>query len=268
MSAQTTIQRRFAPEYRAFWWRKLHSLSGVVPVGVYLLFHLWTNAKALQGRDAFNEAVDAIHHIPYLLIVEIVGIYLPLLFHAFYGIRISLEGRSNLGAYPLQRNWAYVLQRVTGIVSFAFIAYHVWQFRVQVALGKMHHHDFFTELCAQLSSVTPLGIPVVAVVYLIGIAAAAYHFSNGLHGFCFSWGITGSARASRVASGAFGVLGLVIFILGANTVVYYATGSRLVLSPASGDDARVSCVNPNAPPRAPQPGPPAGPVSMAREGVR
>jgi hypothetical protein len=105
----------------------------------------------------------------------------------------------------------------------------------------MDRHDFFTELCAELSSVTPLGIPVVAVAYLIGIAAAAYHFSNGLHGFCFSWGITGSRRASRLASGAFGVLGVALFLLGANTVVYFATGSRIVLSPGSADSAPVSC---------------------------
>jgi hypothetical protein len=69
-----------------------------------------------------------------------------------------------------------------------------------------------------------------AVIYLVGIAAAVFHLTNGLYGFCFSWGITLSRRATRLASAAFGLFGLALFVLGANTVIYFATGSRLLLS--------------------------------------
>ena len=30
--------------------KRLHSLTGVVPVGLFLLEHLYTNARSLQGR--------------------------------------------------------------------------------------------------------------------------------------------------------------------------------------------------------------------------
>lgn len=221
--------------------RKLHSLSGVVPIGLYLVFHLWTNARALQGQVVYDRAVTEIAHLPYLLAIEIVGIYIPLLFHALYGIKLAFESRPNVGRYPYSRNWMYTLQRVSGLVAFAFIAWHVWQFRIQVALGHMDKADFFPTLCSSLSS-TRAGIPVVALVYLVGIAATVFHFANGLYGFCFSWGITVSRRATRIASALFGIAGIVLFVISANTVIYFATGSRLVFSTDSaGNPPAVSC---------------------------
>ncbi len=230
-----------ARERRAFVMRKLHSLSGVVPVGLYLVFHLWTNARALQGQVVYDQAVTEIAHLPYLLALEILGIYIPLLFHALYGITLAFEARPNVRRYPYSRNWMYTLQRASGLVAFAFIAWHVWQFRIQVALGHMEKADFFPTLCSSLSS-THAGIPVVALLYLVGIAATVFHFANGLYGFCFSWGITVSRRATRIASALFGIAGIVLFVISANTVIYFATGSRLVLSTDSaGQQPAVSC---------------------------
>jgi succinate dehydrogenase/fumarate reductase cytochrome b subunit (b558 family) len=214
-------------ERRAFVLRKLHSLTGVVPVGVYLVFHLWTNAKAMQGRAPFDQAVSEIDHLPALPLIEIFAIGLPLLYHAAYGLAITLEARPNVGRYPTNRNWGYLLQRITGVAVFAFLVFHVWTLRVPVAMGTMDKADFFPTLCDTLSSTDPAGIPVMAIVYLLGTAAAVYHFTVGLYGFCFSWGITLSRRAARIWSGVFGVLGLALFVLAANTIIYYATGSSI-----------------------------------------
>jgi succinate dehydrogenase/fumarate reductase cytochrome b subunit (b558 family) len=215
-------------ERRAFVLRKLHSLTGVVPVGVYLVFHLWTNAKVMQGRHAFDAAVSEIDTLPYLALIEIFGIGLPLLYHAIFGIVVTLEARPNLGRYPTSRNWNYAMQRVTGIALLAFLVFHVLALRVPVAMGTMSKTDFFPTLCDTLSSTTTAGVPVLAIVYLLGTAAAAYHFAVGLSGFCFSWGITVSRRANQVASGVFFLLGLALFVIGASTTIYYATGSALV----------------------------------------
>jgi succinate dehydrogenase/fumarate reductase cytochrome b subunit (b558 family) len=231
----------FSSATRPFWWRKLHSLSGVVPVGAFFIVHFWTNAKALQGRQVYDDAVRELQEIPYLLVVETLVIYLPLAFHALYGLKISLEGKPNVGAYPFAKNWAYVLQRLTGVITLVFVAYHLWQFRIQVALGRMHPTDLFTELCASLSSTSRFGIPVVAVMYLVAVASAAYHFANGLHGFCFSWGLSTSRRASRFVSGVCGIVGIALFVVGANTVIYFATGSKLVLSPDRPDAKAATC---------------------------
>jgi succinate dehydrogenase/fumarate reductase cytochrome b subunit len=75
----------------------VHSLTGVVPVGVFLLAHLWTNAQALSGQSAFDAAVSEIHHLPYLPAIEVFGIFLPLSFHALYGVKLALEAKVNVG---------------------------------------------------------------------------------------------------------------------------------------------------------------------------
>ncbi len=225
--ASTPLSSR---DRRAFLYRKLHSLTGVVPVGFYLVLHLWTNAKAMQGQQVFDDAVRDISHMPYLLAFEALGIWIPILFHGLYGIKLMLEGRPNNQRYPYSRNWMYTLQRVTGILAFAFIAYHFWELRVQVELGRMEKADFFPHLCATLSATTKSGIPVMAILYLIGVAACVFHFANGLYGFCFSWGITVSRRATRIGAVVFGLFGIALFVMAANTVIFFATGSRLVLA--------------------------------------
>ncbi len=61
--------------------RKLHQLTGIVPLGLFFFAHMFTNSKAVNGEAAFEKAVQDLHDIPYLLFIEIFGIFLPLLFH-------------------------------------------------------------------------------------------------------------------------------------------------------------------------------------------
>ncbi|PYS96349.1 MAG: succinate dehydrogenase, partial [Acidobacteria bacterium] len=58
---------------RTFVLRKLHQLTGIVPLGVFLLEHFYTNSKAMTGRNDFNDAVKDLQSIPYILFIEIVG---------------------------------------------------------------------------------------------------------------------------------------------------------------------------------------------------
>jgi hypothetical protein len=90
----------------------------------------------------------------------------------------------------------------------------------------MASEQFYTELCKGMSS-SWHNIPVMALVYILGIAACTFHFANGLWGFCFSWGITISRRSQQMAAWVFGILGVLIFFLGANTTIYFATGSSI-----------------------------------------
>ncbi|MBP1611412.1 MAG: succinate dehydrogenase subunit, partial [Acidobacteria bacterium] len=62
--------------------RRLQSLTGVVPVGVFLLEHWFTNAFALGGAAAYNEKVEFLRSLPYLFLLEVFGIFLPIAFHA------------------------------------------------------------------------------------------------------------------------------------------------------------------------------------------
>jgi succinate dehydrogenase/fumarate reductase cytochrome b subunit (b558 family) len=226
VSAETTETSLFARSRRAFLMRKLHSLTGVLPVGAFMVFHLWTNAKALGGRENFDAAVREINHTPYLPVLEWGLILLPLLFHAGYGVKLALDAKYNVGKYATTRNWAFTLQRITGLLAFAFIAFHLYEYWGQKLLGKLATEDFYEKLSKNMSASVG-GVPLIGLIYVLGIAACVYHFSNGLFGFCFSWGITVSRRAQRAAAAVFGVLGLAIFFLGANTAIYFATGASI-----------------------------------------
>jgi succinate dehydrogenase/fumarate reductase cytochrome b subunit (b558 family) len=222
VSDPSAAKSLFDKSRRPFLLRKLHSLTGVAPVGGFMVFHLWTNANAMQGQERFDEAVSGISHMPYLPLLE-AGILLPLAFHAIYGVKLALEARPN--TYTYSRNWMYTLQRVTGILAFAFIVYHMSEYWWPKWIGKMATDQFYPQLCANMAS-TWKGVPVVALVYILGIAASVFHFANGLWGFCFSWGITVSRRSQQMAATVFGLLGLAVFLLGANTAIYFATGSE------------------------------------------
>src|SRR5205814_10179267 len=120
---------------RTFVLRKLHQLTGIMPLGFFLLEHFYTNSKALTGAADFNNAVKDLQSIPYILFVEIGGIFIPLIYHAVYGLVITAEARPNNLAYPYPRNWFYLIQRITGVIIFFFIAYHVLNFRFGLIPG-------------------------------------------------------------------------------------------------------------------------------------
>lgn len=242
MSEATAAKSLFHKSRRPFLLRKLHSLTGALPVGGFLVFHLWTNAAALQGQARYDEAVAGISHMPYVRVLELVLIMAPLAFHAIYGVKLALEGRPNVGRYPFTRNWMYTMQRVTGLIAFAYIAFHLWEYWFQKLRGHMAAEEFYPRLCANLAS-TVGGVPVIALVYILGIAACVFHFANGLWAFCFSWGITISRRAQMMSATAFGVVGLVVFLLGANTAIYFATGAAFPRMFSSTDATARTCAD-------------------------
>jgi len=200
---------------RSFLWRKLFSLTGVVPVGAFVVFHLWENAKALQGREAYGKMVQDISTMPFVTFLEVAFILLPLLFHAVLGLKFVIDASYNVNVYGYSRNWMFVLQRLTGVAALAFIVFHLYELRWQKLMGTMDGPAFYDALCRNLSS-TIGPVPVVALVYLFGIGAVAFHFANGLWGFLFSWGFTVTRRSQRTASTVLGIVGLLVFVLGMN----------------------------------------------------
>ncbi|QQE73391.1 succinate dehydrogenase cytochrome b558 subunit [Brevibacillus composti] len=170
---------------------KLHSLLGLFPIGLYLLFHLTANYQATRGPEAFNQVVGMIEHVPFLIVVEFIFIYIPILFHAVYGIYIAFQAKHNVGNYSYARNQMFLWQRLTGIITLIFIAWHVYETRIQKALGAEVNFDMMADI---------LSNPVMVVFYSIGILSTVFHFSNGLWSFLVHWGITVGPRSQRVAT--------------------------------------------------------------------
>ena len=170
---------------------KLHSLLGLFPIGLYLLFHLTANYQATRGPEAFNQVVGMIEHVPFLIVVEFIFIYIPILFHAVYGIYIAFQAKHNVGNYSYARNQMFLWQRLTGIITLIFLAWHVYETRIQKALGAEVNFDMMADI---------LSNPVMVVFYSIGILSTVFHFSNGLWSFLVHWGITVGPRSQRVAT--------------------------------------------------------------------
>ena len=78
-----------------FYLRRVHSLLGIIPIGAFLVVHLMVNHQATQGAEAFNKASMFMESLPFLIIVEFLFIYIPILYHGFvwYSYRIYSKGK-------------------------------------------------------------------------------------------------------------------------------------------------------------------------------
>ncbi|MBL9120498.1 MAG: succinate dehydrogenase [Phycisphaerae bacterium] len=196
--------------------RRLHSLSGVVPVGAFLIPHLTTNssivwgtflnASKYQGLEeggagvaTFQHEVDFIHSLPALIFIEAFVLWIPILFHALLGMHFAQSGRPNLDRYAYQGNIRYSLQRITGYIAFLFIVMHVLSLRFGVEFGGImpsfdpHVASSTTALHFQ-NGTTGLAM---AGFYLLGALAIVFHFANGLWTAAITWGLTISVPAQR-----------------------------------------------------------------------
>jgi succinate dehydrogenase / fumarate reductase cytochrome b subunit len=176
---------------REFVNRRLHSLLGVIPVGLFLIQHLVVNHFATRGAEAFNEAAHFMEMLPFRYVLETVVIFLPLLYHAIYGVYIAFTAKNNVSNYGYLRNWLFMMQRVTGIITFIFVAWHVWETRIAAALGAEVNYDMMASI---------LSSPFMLAFYLIGVISTVFHFANGLWSFAVSWGITVSPRSQVIST--------------------------------------------------------------------
>jgi len=113
----------------SFLLRRLHSLSGIIPIGFFLIEHFVSNAFATKGPGAYTKQVELLTGFPFVVGLELFGIWIPIAFHALYGFYIWYRGDSNTAAYPWSGNWMYTLQRWTGGIAFIYIVWHTYTMR-------------------------------------------------------------------------------------------------------------------------------------------
>jgi succinate dehydrogenase / fumarate reductase, cytochrome b subunit len=174
---------------REFVNRKLHSLLGVIPVGVFLIQHLTVNHFATRGAEAFNNASHFMEALPFRYFLETFIIFLPLLYHAIYGLFIAFTARNNVSNYGYFRNWMFLLQRISGIITLIFVTWHVWETRIAAAFGAEVNFSMMENI---------LSTPGMLIFYLVGVLSTVFHFANGLWSFAVSWGITVTPRSQKV----------------------------------------------------------------------
>ncbi len=170
--------------------RKIHSLTGIIPIGVFLLEHLITNSFALKGPEYYNQKIEAFQQIPFLVPIEILLIAIPLAFHTILGLYYVYLSKNNVLQYKYFRNYMFYLQRITAIITFLFVLYHAYTARIaRAAAGIEISYEFMNGILSQ---------PLFFIIYLVGLLAAVFHFSNGIYTFAISWGITLGPRSQKI----------------------------------------------------------------------
>lgn len=197
--------------------RRLHSLSGLIPVGAYMVVHLLTNASINNSVATFQNAVFGIHSLGKVLwIVEWVFIFLPLLFHAIFGVVIVRGGLPNHNSYRYTNNFRYTLQRATGMIAFVFIMWHVFH------MHGWFHFDAWADFAKSVggaqfrpynaASTTAEALQssiIVQILYAIGVLSCVFHLANGIWTMGITWGLwvtPASQRWANYLSAGFGIL--------------------------------------------------------------
>jgi len=124
---------------REFIARRLQSLAGFAFL-LFLCEHLFTNSQAtlFLGDDGkgFIDAVNWIHSLPYLQVLELTFIALPIAVHTWWGIQrlyiakinsIPSDGHTPSLNYP--RNVAFTWQRITSVLLIVAIGLHIYYMR-------------------------------------------------------------------------------------------------------------------------------------------
>jgi len=206
--------------------RRLHSLSGLIPVGAYMCIHLLTNASTLDSSATFQRAVYQIHSLGSILpVVEWVFIFIPILFHAIIGVVIIRGGLPNYGSYKYTSNLRYTLQRATGMIAFVFIMWHVFQ------MHGWFHFDAWREGVAEplggaqfapYNAASSLGAAMrgvaVPLLYAIGVLSCVFHLANGIWTMGITWGVWVSPAAQKRADRICAVFGIALAIVGLSAI--------------------------------------------------
>lgn len=172
--------------------RRIHSLFGLLPVGGFLIFHLWENSQSRFGAQHYNEhVVGWLQGLNYLVVMEIFVIALPLLFHAGYGLLVLRGGDAQWRRYPWLHHRLYWLQRVSGVAILLFLLFHVGWTRLWGFWEPAIRFDLFSHMQSLLVQ------PLVFLLYLLGLLLSVFHLSNGLWTMAIAWGLTTSREAQQ-----------------------------------------------------------------------
>lgn len=211
--------------------RRLHSLSGLIPVGAYMTVHLLVNSTLMNGPGAFQENVNKIHDLGAVLpVVEWTFIFLPLLFHMLVGLWIIQSGHSNTGQYKYVNNRRYTWQRWTGVIATVFILFHVFH------LHGWFHSDWWLKTVAEplggarfkpynAASTLVMAMSGYAypVIYVIGMLSCVFHLANGIWTMGITWGVWLTPKAQQRANWVCGAFGVFLAIVGLSSLVAVKT---------------------------------------------
>jgi succinate dehydrogenase / fumarate reductase cytochrome b subunit len=229
-AAPITIKAGVAPlragQGYSFFWRRLHSLSGIVPIGAFLIEHFFSNFVATEGPAAYTKQVALLAGLPFVFFLELFLIWIPIAYHALYGFYIWYRGDGNVGEYPWTGNWLYTSQRWTGAIASFYMGYHVWHLRFAGEHILSNPAVAFPKVQAEFQN------PWILAFYAVGIVAASWHFAYGLWLFTAKWGIVSGDQAQRRWGWVCLVIGIAFVAAGAATMYAFLSTPLQPMNPS------------------------------------
>lgn len=222
--------------------RRLHSLTGVFPIGVFLIPHLTTNSSIVWGEvfnakkyaefgagsagvATFQHEVNFIHDLPALIFIEIFVLWLPIAYHSILGVYFARSGRANTERYGYQANWRYTMQRATGYLGVIFLFMHISSLRWGWTYGGIMP-SFDADNAASSTALHLQGgvLPYFnAAFYLVCVLALVFHFANGLWTAAITWGLTISKQAQQRWGVVCTAIGVALAAAGTTAIVGFTT---------------------------------------------
>ncbi len=176
-----------------FVYRRIHSLTGIIPIGLFLVYHLYLQLYLHSGSETYNRKINEFYESPLALWFLLLLVYLPLLFHAGLGVVYVFEARVQ-PQYQYFSHLLYWLQRISGVGVLLFIVAHVWNAKLGPLLaGTWGTH--WEHLSTGFQH--PDTGWATKTVYILGVLGATFHLANGLNTFCMTWGIALTPRAQK-----------------------------------------------------------------------
>jgi len=211
--ASVGASRLSAEDQRHWILRRLHSLTGLVPIGAFLFFHIFENSYVTHGGEAWWKESEFTRNLPFQVIIEALLLWIPISYHAVYGIVITMTADPNVSNYGYERNLQYTLQRITGILALVFILFHFfttrgWFYMSGVETNYARMHDFMMN-------------PVFLLIYIVGTISCLYHLTNGIFTFCITWGLTVGPRAQTMVNRACVALFLAFSVMAVVTLISF-----------------------------------------------
>lgn len=240
-----------------FWKKRLHSLSGLFFI-LFLCEHLITNSEAVlplsERGTGFIRMVNFLQSLPYLPLIEITLLGVPIGIHLFLGILYVYEakysslwkGDGSRPYLPFLKNHLFTWQRITALILAVGVIAHVTMVRfIQKPVEKNHfqevvvsHDAGLADIAHQLNSTLEerdgkiyVASPdfgtadlflvrdtfksfFTCILYTIFVGAASFHAGNGLWTFFIAWGITLNEHGRDSIRLMGSSLSAVLFLLG------------------------------------------------------
>ena len=172
----------------------LMAVSGLVAL-LFVIGHMLGNLQIFLGQDQINHYAETLQHLGPLLWIIRAVLFTIIVIHIWKGIQLKLENvasRPETYAYRKYRKASLASRTMiwTGLIIFAFIAYHLAHYTLQITnpafktlVDAQGRHDVYSMMILGFKNVW------VSLFYIIAVGLLCYHLSHGITSMFQSMGL-------------------------------------------------------------------------------